>query len=76
MTPTRRFLRRMKAVVGLCLWYFLGLAACGPMQTGPFSPTNPRSCAYDGDCAPGQYCGFLSVDTHPVCREGQAYGTW
>jgi len=31
-------------------------------------PAGYKPCRHNFDCGRGEYCGFVGVDTYPVCR--------
>jgi hypothetical protein len=43
----------------------ISMFGCSVMQY----PQNAQKCHNDGECRNGEYCGFVAVDTAPVCRE-------
>jgi hypothetical protein len=51
----------------LTIILFALIAACAPAN--PTVPANSTRCSSDNDCPRGYYCGFVAVDTVPVCKE-------
>jgi hypothetical protein len=47
------------------------MAACGPVQRGPFIPPGAKICRADPDCPRGTTCRFPGVDLRPVCMPGE-----
>jgi hypothetical protein len=45
----------------------LVLAACSA-PANPTVPPNSTQCHSDPECPRGYYCGFVGVDTVPVCK--------
>lgn len=33
-----------------------------------YVPEGYKTCRYSGDCPRGYHCGFVGVDTYPVCK--------
>lgn len=46
----------------------LALSACHPNPANYTHPTGYQTCHSDLDCPHGTVCGFVGVDTYPVCR--------
>lgn len=59
----------MKYLFCLLTIVFLGIA-CHPNPANYTVPSGYRTCKSDLDCHPGEYCGFVGVDTYAVCRQG------
>lgn len=45
------------------------LVGCYDTNTTAYKvPQGYNTCRYDYDCADGEYCTFIQVDTYAVCR--------
>lgn len=52
--------------------YSLVIAAIGLINctsTPPTMPVGYQPCSKDQDCARGQYCGFVQINSYAVCRD-------
>ena len=54
----------MKYLSFLILGLFV--VACHPVYS---VPPGHKVCHRNSECHAGEYCGFIGVDTYPVCRK-------
>lgn len=52
----------------ILLMTFLALTSCAVNMNNYKVPEGYRPCRFDGDCHHGERCGFVGVDTYPVCK--------
>jgi hypothetical protein len=50
------------------LFIAVGLLACHPNPANYTHPAGYKPCQTYMDCPHGMYCGFVGVDTYPVCK--------
>lgn len=57
----------MKYLGALLLVMLVGVA-CAPNPANYRVPQGYQRCSSDIDCPHGTHCGFVDVDTYPVCK--------
>ena len=60
-------IRTIKAAILAC-----ALAACAPLQTGPFVPQPAILCNADPDCPVHEHCWIPAIDAQRVCMDGDS----
>jgi hypothetical protein len=55
----------MKNIILIAIAFMIG---CASTVSNPTVPSGYKACHSDMDCPPGQFCGFMHVDTYAVCR--------
>lgn len=60
----------MKYLFSLVMATLMGIAcmACHPNPANYTVPAGHKTCSGPADCPLHSHCGFMGIDTYPVCK--------